>query len=140
MRRFLVGVLVLAVLLAGCDSGEAVGGGPTDAMRISDQFMAAVKAGDADAAWSLVYPPNRQDRFGGDQASFDRIVRGIDLSGVTWETSDAWVHDGHYHVGFDLHPPAVAEDLGTFIDVVDGRASMQVDIEPLWGASGVLGR
>ena len=95
---------------------------------------------DAETAWSLVYPPNRQERFSDDRTSFDTTVRGIDLSGVTWETTDAWVHDGHYHVGLEVSPPALDEDLSVFIQVADGRASMQVDIEPLGGESGVLGR
>jgi hypothetical protein len=139
MRRLLLGTCVLAVLLAGCDAGEAVGGSPADAMRIADRFLAAVKAHDADAAWSLVYPPNRQARFGDNRGSFDMTVKAIDLSGVTWEATDAWVHDGHYHVDLALRPPAVDEHLTVFVDVVDSRASMQVDIEPLWGESGVLG-
>lgn len=139
MRLLPLGACVLAVLLAGCDAGEAVGGRPADAMRIADRFLSAVKARDADAAWSLVYPPNRQSRFGDGRASFDAVVRGIDLSGVTWEATDSWAHDGHYHVGLELHPLAVDRDLGVFVDVVDGRASMHVDIDPLWGDSGVLG-
>jgi hypothetical protein len=139
MRRLLLGSCVLAVLLAACNAAEAVGGSPTDAMRIADQFLAAVKARDSDAAWLLVYPPNRQARFGEDRASFNSIVGDIDLSGVAWETTDARVHDGHYHVEVELDPRAVGEALAVFIQVVDGRASMQVDIEPLWGESGVLG-
>ena len=139
MRRSLLVICALAVMLAGCDGGEAVGGSPDDAMRIADRFLAAVKAGDTDAAWSLVYPPNREARFGDDRASFDTIVNGIDLAGLTWEARSAWVHDGHYHVRLDLHPLAVGEDLAVFVDVVDGSAEVTVDIAPLWGASGVLG-
>jgi hypothetical protein len=139
MRRCILALAVVAVLVGGCDAGEWVGGSPDDARRIAEQFLAAVEAGDADTAWSLVYPPSQRARFGNDRASFEKILAGIDLSGVAWDVTTAGVHDGHYHVGIRLDPLVVDDELGVFLQVTGDHAQMQIDIEPLRGAAGVVG-
>jgi hypothetical protein len=135
--------LAAAILLAACNGAEVAGGSPNDAMAIADDFLAALKAHDTDAAWSLVYPGNRGARFNDDRTAFDALVRRIDLSGVSWEVVSADVHDGHYHVSVRLDPLAVDEALGVFLHVArgdgPGAAAMQIDIEPLGGSRGVLG-
>lgn len=140
VRRLLLGVAILALLFGGCDAGEWVGGSPEDARQIAEQFLTAVEAGDADLAWSLVYPPSRSARFNDDRATFDAILAGTDLSGVAWEVTTAGVHDGHYHVIVRLDPLSVEDELGVFLQRTGDHARLQVDIEPLWGAAGVVGR
>jgi hypothetical protein len=135
----LLGVAILGLLLGGCDAGEWVGGSPDDARRIAEQFMTAVEADDGDLAWSLVYPPNRSARFNDDRAAFDAVLAGIDLSGVAWEVMTAGVHDGHYDVIVRLDPPSVQGELGVFLQLNGDHAQLQVDIEPLGGAAGVVG-
>jgi hypothetical protein len=139
VRRTLLVAAVMALLIGACDAGEWTGGSSDDARRIAGDFLAAVKAGDSDGAWSLFYPPSRSAVFGDDRARFDAALAAIDLSGVTWEATAAWEHDGHYHVTVRFDPFAVDDDLDIFLQLREDDALMQVDIEPLGGAAGVVG-
>lgn len=139
VKPVLLRVALMALLLAGCDVGESVGGSPDEAKRVAAEFLTAVEAGDADRAWSLVYAPNRSARFNDDRAMFDATLDGIDLSGVAWEVTSAREHDGHYHVTVNLDPLSIEGELGVFLQLTGDHAQMQVDIEPLWGTSGVVG-
>ena len=136
-------VLGTAILVAACNGAEDVGGTPEDAMAIADAFLAALEAHDADAAWSLLYPPNREGLFGDDRAGFDALVARVDLSAASWDVVSAGDRDGRYHVTVRLDTRLVDDALDTFLDVVPGAApdtaDMQVDIEPLGGRAGVLG-
>lgn len=145
MRRHLAPILALALLVAGCDLGEMAGGDAARSMAIARSFLAALEAGEVATAWSLVYPPNREARFANDFDAFEAVARGVDLSDSEWEVTGASDHDGHWHVSIRLVPLEVAPPLDTFVQVVttDGvasGASIQVDIDPFGGASGVLGR
>ena len=143
MRRSLTRVVVLTVLVAGCDLGETVGGNEREAIDLATSFMTALENRDAEKAWSLVYPPNRIGRFDS-REPFDRLVERIDLSNVEWATTGAREHDGHYHVTLQLEPLEVGQALGVFVQIVPkggvpDYAIMQVDIEPFGGDRGVLG-
>jgi hypothetical protein len=138
-------LVVLALVAPGCeDLGEAVGGNPGEAMAVADAFLAAIEAGDVEAAWSLVHERVRASRFANDVDQFRRHVADIDLAQFDWEVTGAEVHDGHYHVTVRLDPLEVDEALGAFMQVVevDGvptAARIQVDIEPFGVARGVVG-
>lgn len=145
MHRALGLVVAAAFLVSGCNGAEDVGGSPSDAVAIADDFLTAIEANDTDTAWSLLYPANRNVAFGDDRLRFDDLVADIDLSGVDWTITSARADgDGRYHVSVAIDPEAIDEALGVFVQVarmdnVPTDGVMQVDIEPLFGSSGVLG-
>ncbi len=143
MKRHLGPLFGLVLLVAGCDLGEVTGGDAAQSMAIARSFLAALEAGDASAAWSLIYPPNRDERFV-DFDAFEAVARRIDLANVEWDVIGAREHDGHWHVDLRLVPLEVAPPLDTFVQVVttngvQSGTAIQVDIDPLGGARGVLG-
>lgn len=145
MHRALGLVIAAATLVSGCNGAEDVGGSPSDAMAIADDFLTAIEAHETDTAWSLLYPPNRTARFTDDRKAFDDLVEDIELASDSWTITSARADgDGRYAVSVAIDPEAIDESLGVFVQVarMDGVPTggvMQVDIEPLFGSSDVLG-
>ena len=143
-RRTAALLLAVALIASGCGSflAEAQGGSAEEAGALAGEFLEALRDGDTDAAWALVYPLNRSAFFDDDRDRFQALVERIDLAGVRWEILDVSAHDGRYRVDVRLGPLQVDDSLGTFVQIIetDGvptHASITVRIEPLGGSRGV---
>jgi hypothetical protein len=70
-KRTLVGLVLLAFLIAGCaERPERTG----EATELAEQYLAAVSGAADDRGWSLLHPDARRDMFGG---SMERYLSGV---------------------------------------------------------------
>lgn len=104
---------LLGVGLAACsampvdDPGEAVGGGPSEAVEYVEAWFGSVTSGAPDLGWSLIYPGTR-DLFV-DEATYRSVLEEDDWAKIGYEVGPVRLSDGEYLVQVTLTLAAGAE-------------------------------
>jgi hypothetical protein len=146
-----IALLALGLVVAGCsvpldDMGEAMGGSPTDAGQIVEEWLAEAQSGKGDLGWSRLYPNVREEMLSSYEA-YKETVLAADWSRFDYNMTEVRTHDGAYLVvirvpGGERSTPAFMLDWGIVqFPRLDGVPTddglITVRIPPLGGDRGI---